>query len=67
MDYIKKTFYSLVRFLREVKIEMKRVNWPSKKEILNYTIVVIAISVAVGVYLGGLDIFFQWILGRYVI
>lgn len=62
-----KFFKFLIRFLREVKIEMKRVNWLSRKQVINYTVLVLALSVVTGIYLGGLDLFFQWILSRFVL
>ena len=57
----------IIRFLREVKIEMKRVNWLSRKQVINYTILVLALSIVTGIYLGGLDLFFQWILSKFVL
>ncbi len=62
MEIAKKYLYSVIRFLREVKIEMKRVNWLSKKEVMRHTAIVVAVSVVVGIYLGALDLFFQWLL-----
>jgi preprotein translocase subunit SecE len=44
------------RFLAEVRNEMGRVTWPSQKEVYATTIVVILFSVAMGVYLWGVDI-----------
>ena len=43
-------------FLSEVRSELKKVNWPSRKEVYSTTIVVIATSVFFGFYLWGLDI-----------
>jgi preprotein translocase subunit SecE len=43
-------------FLGEVRSEMKRVTWPSRKEVYATTIVVIFTSVFFGVYLWGLDL-----------
>ena len=45
-------------FLKGVKAEMRKVIWPSKKDLTNYTLVVIGISVAVAalVYLIDLGI-----------
>lgn len=57
----------LIRFLREVKIEMKRVNWLNRKQVINYTVLVLVVSILTGIYLGGLDLFFQWILARFVL
>jgi len=64
---MKRFFNFLIRFLREVKIEMKRVNWLSRKQVINYTVLVLALSVVTGIYLGGLDLLFQWILANFVL
>ena len=42
-------------FLSEVRNELKRVTWPSQKEVYATTIVVILTSVAIGLYLFGVD------------
>ncbi len=49
----------VVRFVREVRSELRKVVWPSREEVKNLTIVVIAVSVAVGVLLGGVDAVFE--------
>lgn len=38
--------------------EARKVSWPSRQETLKLTIVVIAVSILVGVYIGVLDIVF---------
>ena len=47
-------------------MEMKKVNWLTKRETIRYTLIVIAISIAVAIYLGGLDFIFTTILNRFV-
>jgi preprotein translocase subunit SecE len=42
--------------------EMKKVTWPTKKETINYTILVIGVSLAVAIFLGALDYIFEFIL-----
>jgi preprotein translocase subunit SecE len=42
-------------FLSEVRNELKRVTWPSRKEVYATTIVVILVSVFFGLYLWALD------------
>ena len=42
-------------FLSEVRNELKRVTWPSQKEVYATTVVVIATSVFFGIYLFALD------------
>ncbi len=56
-----------LNFLREVKIEIKKVSWPSKKETVRYTFIVIGISLVVAAYLGTLDLFFGFLLKRFII
>ncbi len=43
-------------FLTEVRNEMKRVTWPSQKEVYATTVVVILVSVFFGLYLFGVDL-----------
>ncbi len=43
-------------FLQDVRNELKRVTWPSRKEVYATTVVVILTSVFFGVYLWGLDV-----------
>ncbi|HEY8549403.1 MAG TPA: preprotein translocase subunit SecE [Vicinamibacterales bacterium] len=54
-------------FLAEVRGEMRRVTWPSRKEVYATTIVVIITSIFFGTYLWGLDLLFaqlvNWIFG----
>jgi preprotein translocase subunit SecE len=45
-------------FLRETRDELKKVVWPSRQEIIRLTAVVIAVSLLVGLFLGGLDFVF---------
>jgi len=44
------------RFLAEVRNEMARVTWPSRREVYATTLVVILTSIFFGVYLWGVDI-----------
>ncbi len=57
----KKSVLSLDRFdgvrrmTRETYAEINKVNWPDQQTTRNLTIVVIAVSVALGILLGGID------------
>jgi len=57
----------IVTFLKEVRLEMKKVNWPTREETIKYTLIVIGISVVVAVYLGGLDVLFITLLEKFVL
>ncbi|MDD3679330.1 MAG: preprotein translocase subunit SecE [Candidatus Shapirobacteria bacterium] len=47
------------KFLIEAQNELKRVVWPTKREIINLTVVVIIISLVVGLFLTGSDFIFS--------
>ena len=47
-------------FLTEVRNEMRRVTWPSRREVYATTVVVILTSAFFGVYLWGLDLAIDW-------
>jgi preprotein translocase subunit SecE len=47
-------------FLVEVRNEMRRVTWPSRREVYATTLVVILVSAFFGVYIWGLDLALSW-------
>ncbi|MFH1030296.1 MAG: preprotein translocase subunit SecE [bacterium] len=57
----------LIRYTKESYIELKKVVWPSKKDIKNHTLVVIALSLALAAFLGLLDYIFTFGLNKLII
>ena len=53
---------SPVDYLKETRAELKHVSWPSRRQTLIYTSVVIAISIATALYLGAFDYLFTALL-----
>jgi preprotein translocase subunit SecE len=53
----------VIGFLQQVQEEMRHVTWPKKDEAINKSLMVIAISAIVGVYLGALDYLFVQLMG----
>ena len=45
---------------------MAKVKWPTRQETINYTIVVIAVSLAVAAFLGALDFIFTYLLNVFI-
>lgn len=63
-----KTTKKIKKFFQEVKVEMKKVNWPTKKETAKYTVIVLGTTIAVAVYLGALDFLFtNFFIEKFVI
>lgn len=44
------------RFLRDVVFELKRVSWPTRKELTRYTVVVIVTVVFIALFLSIVDL-----------
>lgn len=45
-----------IQFLREVKVELKKVTWPSRKQTIGSTVVVLALVMLISLFLGVVDI-----------
>jgi preprotein translocase subunit SecE len=45
----------LFKYLRESKEELEKVTWPTQKETVRYSILVIIVSLALGLYFGVVD------------
>ncbi|MBI2065250.1 MAG: preprotein translocase subunit SecE [Candidatus Yanofskybacteria bacterium] len=57
----------LVDFLKDVRVELSKVNWPTRNQTIQYTLVVIGLSLALAIFLGGLDFAFQLGLNKFII
>lgn len=44
-----------LQFLREVKIELKKVVWPTRKQTIGSTVVVLVLTIIVALFLGLID------------
>jgi len=44
-----------IQFLREVKVELKKVTWPSRKQTMGSTVVVLVIVSIISLFLGVVD------------
>ena len=55
-------FASMKKRFIEVKGEMKKIVWPTKSQIVNNTLVVIAVSLIAAVLIFGLDTIFGLVL-----
>lgn len=53
-------------YAKEVVVELKKVSWPSKKEVVKATGVVLALTVALGVIVGAFDLLFSTLVGLIV-
>jgi preprotein translocase subunit SecE len=60
-------FAEIRDFFRESKAELKKVSWPTKKQVWYSTLVVVALTVVLSVYLGLVDLLLtellRWFIG----
>ena len=56
-----------ISFIKEVRIELKRVTWPTRQETIKHTLFIIIFSLVVAAFLGGLDFLFSYLLNRFII
>jgi preprotein translocase SecE subunit len=52
------------RWVEDIISELRKVTWPTRQDTVNLTVVVIVVSVAVGVALGGIDMLFNWLISN---
>ncbi len=57
----------ILDYFSEVKLELVRVTWPKKNEIVRLTLIVLAISAIVGLFSGGLDFIFTKMLSVFIV
>lgn len=55
---LKNVFNKINNFMKEAIAELKKVIWPTKKDLKNSTIVVISTIIIASIYIGLVDIFF---------
>jgi len=63
---IKPKLKKAIQFLKEVKTEMKRVDWLGVRPTIRYTLIVILASVVVAAFLGGVDFLLTTLLNKFV-
>lgn len=66
MNMISRFFNSIIVFLREVRTELSKTSFPTRAITVKYTLIVIAFSLVMAVFLGGLDLVFSYLLTRFV-
>ena len=62
----KKTAKSGTNYAKEVVAELKKVTWPSKKDIIKATGVVLVITIILSVIVGAFDYLFSTLIGLLV-
>jgi preprotein translocase subunit SecE len=57
----------LTQYLRDTRGELKHVSWPTQRQAVIFTILVIVISILIALFLGFFDFVFTTLLDRFFI
>ena len=58
---------SVSEYTKETQGELKRVSWPTRKQVVTSTIAIVVVSIAMSLLLGVYDFAFSSILGKIVV
>ena len=64
MQSVGRAFRWLFTYLREARQEFQKINWPTRRQVIRSTSIVIAFSAAVSILLGGFDLIFDRVASR---
>lgn len=56
---MKNLLNKLVQFLKDVRFELSKVTWPSRRELLGSAVIVVIMSVIVSLFIGVVDLGFS--------
>ena len=56
-----------ISFLKDVKVELSKVSWPTREQTIQYTLVVLGLSLFIAIFLGAWDFIFQFGINRFII
>jgi preprotein translocase subunit SecE len=58
---VKENKFSAGKFIKSVRSEVKKVTWPTRKDVWKYTLVVLAMCAFSAIFIGVLDTIFKFI------
>ncbi len=67
MISVQKSVKKVQSFFKEVYIELRKVNWLSRNQVIRYTLIVLALTILTAAFLGGLDYLFSTALKSFIL
>jgi len=49
----------LINYIKETRGEMKHVSWPTRRQAISFTVIVVVLSIVVAIFLGVFDFVFS--------
>jgi preprotein translocase subunit SecE len=60
-------FSRIGKFFSEAQTELRHVNWPTRKEAIRLTFIVIGLAVGLALYLGAFDYIFSFLIKNFIL
>jgi len=57
----------IINFLKEVRVELAKVSWPTRKQMVVYTGIVIGLSLFFALILGLFDMLYEFLINKFLI
>lgn len=57
----------ILTYLKEARLELKKVSWPTQTQTIRYTVAVVLMSLGVAAFLGGIDFAFTYLLNTFLL
>ena len=57
----------ITNFLKEVRVELSKVSWPTRKQTVFYTVVVVVLSLFFAAILGLLDLLYEFLVNKFLV
>lgn len=59
---MKRFFQRFVKYLHDIRVELKKVHWPTRREFMVFTVIVLSSVFVIGLFFWGLDTVFLGML-----
>ena len=53
---------AIIRYLKETRAELRKVSWPTREQATNLTLIVLAVTIAMAIFLGAVDFLFATLI-----
>ena len=57
----------IITFLKEARLELRKVSWPTRTQTVRYTVAVILMSLVIAAFLGAFDFLFTYLLNNFLL
>jgi preprotein translocase SecE subunit len=58
---------ALTQYIRDTRAELVNVKWPTRKQALAFTLMVVGVSIMVSLFLGFFDYLFSLVIQKFII